>query len=167
MHGFSKIYGYQHEYSIGCQSSIIHTSVDIHINIQAGISMQGHSAMDIRKQWISINGYWIRIWTSVFNYPCFYGYPWISMDIHVLTCYGFSIQGCLSMGRLATGRYRQCKSTNQISSLRVRRVLEANSRPGGPSLSGPGLSGPSRAVGGPRLPWPTWRLTGHLDRRRG
>ena len=23
----------------------------------------------------------------------FYGYPWISMDIHALTCYGYSIQG--------------------------------------------------------------------------
>ena len=33
-----------------CQSSIIHTSVDIHIDIQAGISKKGHSAMDIRKQ---------------------------------------------------------------------------------------------------------------------
>jgi len=38
------------------------------------------------------------LWISVFNYyPCFYGYPfgypWISMDIHALTCYGFSIQG--------------------------------------------------------------------------
>ena len=35
----------------GCQCSIIHTSVDIHIDIQAGISMQGHSAMDIRKKY--------------------------------------------------------------------------------------------------------------------
>jgi len=34
----------------GCQSSIIHTSVDIHVDILAGISMQGHSAMDIRSQ---------------------------------------------------------------------------------------------------------------------
>ena len=34
----------------GCQSSIIHTSVDIHIDIQARISMQGHFAMDSRKQ---------------------------------------------------------------------------------------------------------------------
>jgi len=34
----------------GYQFSIIHTSVDIHIDIQPGISMQGHSAMDIRKQ---------------------------------------------------------------------------------------------------------------------
>ena len=37
------------------------------------------------------------LWISVFNYPCFYGYPfgyhWISMDIHALTCYGFSTQG--------------------------------------------------------------------------
>jgi len=39
----------------------------------------------------------VILWISVFNYPCFYGYsfvyPWISMDIHALTCYGFSIQG--------------------------------------------------------------------------
>jgi len=34
----------------GCQSSIIHTSVDVHIDIQVRISMQGHSAMDIREQ---------------------------------------------------------------------------------------------------------------------
>jgi len=26
-----------------------------------------------------------------YRYP--FGYPWISMDIHALTCYGFSIQG--------------------------------------------------------------------------
>jgi len=41
----------------GCLSSIIHASVDIHIDIQARIFVQGHSAMDIRKQLISINGY--------------------------------------------------------------------------------------------------------------
>jgi len=35
----------------GYQSSIIiNLSVDIHIDIQAGISMQGNSEMDIRKQ---------------------------------------------------------------------------------------------------------------------
>jgi len=34
----------------GCHSSIIHTRVDIHIDIQARISLQGHSAMGIRKQ---------------------------------------------------------------------------------------------------------------------
>ena len=38
------------------------------------------------------------LWISVFNYPCFYGYPfkypWISIDIHAVTCYGSSIQGC-------------------------------------------------------------------------
>jgi len=70
----------------GCQSSIIHTSVDIHNDTQAGISMQGHSAMDIRKK-ISI-----RKWVSIFYgyqssvYICFYeyqfGYPLISVDIY-------------------------------------------------------------------------------------
>jgi len=34
----------------GCQSSIIHTSENIYIDIQAGISIQGQSAMDIPKQ---------------------------------------------------------------------------------------------------------------------
>jgi len=34
----------------GCQSSIIHTIVDIHIDIQAVISRQGHSTTGIRKQ---------------------------------------------------------------------------------------------------------------------
>ena len=37
------------------------------------------------------------LWISVFKYSCFYGYPfgypWNSMDIHALTCYGFSVQG--------------------------------------------------------------------------
>jgi len=32
---------------------------------------------------------WISIWISMY----FYGYPWIYLDIHALTCYGFSIQG--------------------------------------------------------------------------
>ena len=76
----------------GCQSSIIHTSVDIQIDIQAGVSMQGHSALHIHE-W---TGH-LFLWISVFNYPCFYGYPfgypWISTDIHGSTCYGFSIQG--------------------------------------------------------------------------
>jgi len=31
----------------GCQSSILHTNVDIHI--QAGIPTQGHSTMDVRQ----------------------------------------------------------------------------------------------------------------------
>ena len=33
----------------GRQCSIIHASVDVHIDIQTGISMHGHS-IDIRKQ---------------------------------------------------------------------------------------------------------------------
>ena len=57
----------------GCQSSITYTSVDIHIDIQAGISMQGHSAMDIRKT-INIHEFMsMFLWISVFNYTCFYG----------------------------------------------------------------------------------------------
>jgi len=39
----------------GCQYSIIH--VDITIDIQAGISMQGHSTMDVREIWMSTNIY--------------------------------------------------------------------------------------------------------------
>jgi len=72
----------------GCQSLIIHTSVDIHIDIQAWISMHGYSAMGIRKQKISIMDIHV-LRMSVFNYPCFYGYPFgypcISMDIHAFT----------------------------------------------------------------------------------
>jgi len=59
----------------GFQSSIIYASVDIHIDIQAGISIQGRSTMDIREIWISTNGY-----------PGFYGYQasiiHAFMDIH-------------------------------------------------------------------------------------
>jgi len=33
----------------GCQPSTIHTNVDMHTDIQAGISMQGDSEMDIYK----------------------------------------------------------------------------------------------------------------------
>jgi len=36
---------------------------------------------------------WISIWISLDFYGYPFGYPWISMDIHALTCYGFSIQG--------------------------------------------------------------------------
>jgi len=37
-------------HDFGRQSSIIHTSVDIHIDTRARISMQGHFATDIREQ---------------------------------------------------------------------------------------------------------------------
>jgi len=63
-----------HDFRI--QSSIIRARVDIHIDIQAGISMQGHSATDIRKQQISMN-----------EYPYFYVYQssiiHAFMDIHL------------------------------------------------------------------------------------
>jgi len=49
----------------GCHSSILHTSVDINIDIQARISMQGHSTMNVHE--------YLRmdihvLWTSVFNH---------------------------------------------------------------------------------------------------
>jgi len=47
IHGYSKVHGYPFMI-FGCQSSIIHASVDIHIDIQARISMQGHPIIDIR-----------------------------------------------------------------------------------------------------------------------
>jgi len=50
-------------HDFGCQSSILRTSEDIHIDIQTRIPMQGHSTMDVRQTWISTNGY-----------PCLYGY---------------------------------------------------------------------------------------------
>jgi len=80
----------------GCQSSILHTSVDIHIDIQVEISKQGHFTMDVHIR-ISTNGY-----------PCFCGYQssishallisiWISIYFYGYPCrdllYEFSIQG--------------------------------------------------------------------------
>jgi len=47
----------------GSQSSIIHESLNIQIDIRAGISMEGQSTMDVRGTRISTNGY-----------SCFYGY---------------------------------------------------------------------------------------------
>jgi len=59
----------------GCHSSIIHASVDTHLDIQASVSIQGHSTIDIRWIWISTN-----------RYQCFYGYQYsiihVFMDIH-------------------------------------------------------------------------------------
>jgi len=73
----------------GCQASIIHTSKDIHIEIQAGITMQGYSAMDICKNnypWTDIHVFmdislqlstisWTSIWISL----DFYGYSCIDL----------------------------------------------------------------------------------------
>jgi len=73
-------------HDFGRQSSIIHTSVDIHIDFQARISMQGHSAMDIRKQLISMDIHAfmdIRLQLSMLyghQYVQYIlGFPWISM----------------------------------------------------------------------------------------
>jgi len=65
------------------------------------ISKEGCQCKDI-LQWIFVNNKysWMDIHVLrilFFNCPCFYGYPcgypWISIDIHAFTCYGFSIQG--------------------------------------------------------------------------
>ena len=67
----------------GCQSSIIHISVDIHIDIQARISMQGHSAMDTSKQMI--------------RYPCLSGYQssfihdFMDISLQLSMLYGYPL----------------------------------------------------------------------------
>jgi len=61
------------------QSSILYRYVDIHIDIQTRISIQRHSAIDVRGTWISTK-----------RHPCFYGYQSsiihafidIHLDIH-------------------------------------------------------------------------------------
>jgi len=73
----------------GCQSSILLTSVDIHIDIQTGIYMQGHFTMDVRERWISTNWYpcflWIRLLLSMLLLITilisidFYGYPCLDL----------------------------------------------------------------------------------------
>jgi len=52
----------------GYQSSILHTSVDIHIDIETEISMQGLSTIDIRGTLISMDEYQF-LWISVLNCP--------------------------------------------------------------------------------------------------
>ena len=73
----------------------------IHVWISTLISKQGYPCKDIIP-WMSVKHEYPRMdihvsWISVFNYPCFYWYPFgyllISMDIHAWTCYGFLIQG--------------------------------------------------------------------------
>jgi len=84
---------------LGCQSSILHSSVDIDVDIQTkGIhartfyngcpwNMNIHVFMDIsiHLSMLLLTSFWISI--------DFYGYPLISMDIHTWTCYEFSIVG--------------------------------------------------------------------------
>jgi len=48
-----------------------------------------HAYMDISRQ----------LYICFYEYP--FGYPWISMDIHALICYGFSIQGLPNLNALA------------------------------------------------------------------
>ena len=101
MHGCQKIHGYQHGYP-----SFLDVSLQLSIQawISALISKHGYPCKYI-SQWISVSNKYSLMdihvfWISVFNYLCFYGYPfgypWIYIDIHALTCYGFSIQGIYS-----------------------------------------------------------------------
>ena len=93
IHGFTKIQNYPHGYPWFLYVSLL---LSIQVLISTFISKQGYPCKDI-LQWISVKHkyQWMdtHLWISVFNYSCFYGYPWISMDIHAWTCYGFSIQG--------------------------------------------------------------------------
>ena len=94
IHRVPKIHVYQHGYPWFWD-----VSLQLSIQVSTLISKQGYPCKDILQS-ISLNKYpWMYIhvlWISVFNNPCFYkypfGYPWISMDIHALTSYGFSIQ---------------------------------------------------------------------------
>ena len=97
IHGFPNTHVHQHEYPWFLDASL---QLSIQVWISTLISKQGYSHKYILQR-ISVNNKypWMDIhvlWISVFNYPCFYGYPfgypWTSMDVHALTCYGFSIQ---------------------------------------------------------------------------
>ena len=82
---FPKIHGYPYGYPwfVDVKSPILHTSADIHIDIQAKISLQGHSTMKHEFPRMDIHVLWI----SVFKYPCFYYYPvWISIDFYGYPC---------------------------------------------------------------------------------
>jgi len=93
--------------SFGCQSSIIDASADIHVDIQAGISICKDIWQWVSVEGISMNWYpcfmdiclqiskllWISIWIFKYFYGYLFGYPNIFMDTHAWTCYGFSIQG--------------------------------------------------------------------------
>ena len=77
----------------GCQSSIILTSVDIHIDIQAGISMQ----------WISVNNKYLRMDIHVFMGISFqlslllWIFIWISIDFYGYSC--IDLLWILDLGR--------------------------------------------------------------------
>jgi len=95
-----------------CQSSIIHTSLDIHIDIQAGVSMQGHSAMDVRKQYISINGY-----------TCFHGYQ--SSIIHAIMDIRLDILGFLWISMQLAMHSRSRARTDRETKRRLKMLCRA------------------------------------------
>jgi len=68
-------------------------------DIQAGISVQGHSTIDIRKtlKSMAIYPYFMDSLQLSMFYGCPFGYLWIYIDIHAWTCRGFSFQGSAQM----------------------------------------------------------------------
>ena len=86
---FQKIHGYYHRYPG-------FLDVGLQLSIQVGLSAHRYPSRDIHKMTFS-NGYpstiniheWMPLflWISVFNYSCFFGYPFgyplIFTDIHL------------------------------------------------------------------------------------
>jgi len=93
--------------TFGCQSSVIHTNLDIYIDTQAGISKQGHSTMVVGGTWISANGY-----------PCFYGYQ--SSIIHAFIDIHLDIHRLL---RILHGLAMDSRSRIQIFSKRCMQYI--------------------------------------------
>jgi len=65
---------------------IIHKSVDIYINIQARISMQGHSAMDIQNNKYPLMDIHIFMDISLQLSMLLWISIWISLDFHGHPC---------------------------------------------------------------------------------
>ena len=80
-----------------CQSLIIHARLDIHIDIQAGIFIQGHSSMDVR---ISVEHEYPRIDIHVFMDIS------LQLSMLLLTSIDFNGYPCLDLLRiLDPGRF--------------------------------------------------------------
>jgi len=99
---------------------IIHTSVDIHIDDQAGISMQGHSAMDIRKNKYSLMDILFmdisaNIHALMDIHMDILGFLRISMD-----CCGFWIKG----SNTRNDRLSSLRMLNRFSSRTISKTIQ-------------------------------------------
>jgi len=111
----SLVHCYSYEYQWFLDISL---QLSMQVWISTLISKQGYPCRDIHAKtfyngcpW-SINIHeWVTLfsWISVIIYPCFYwypfGYPLISTNIDVWTCYGFSIQECSDGARTKSGTW--------------------------------------------------------------